>query len=58
VSLALARTVESHLHGVSARDPFTIVLLAMMAVLVALVASSLPARRAVHSDPAGVIRGE
>jgi predicted permease len=58
VSLALARTVESHLHGVSARDPITIVLLAMMAVLVALVASFLPARRAVHSDPAGVIRGE
>jgi iron complex transport system ATP-binding protein len=58
VSLALARTVESHLHGVSARDPITIVLLAMMAVLVALAASFLPARRAVHSDPAGVIRGE
>jgi putative ABC transport system permease protein len=57
-SVLTSRTLESHLHGVPARDPTTLVLLASMTVILAVLASSIPAHRAVRVDPARVIRGE
>lgn len=50
-SLALTRTMQSLLFGVSASDPLTFAGVALLLALVAFLASYLPARRATRVDP-------
>lgn len=57
-ALALARLLESFVFGISTADPATFVLVAAGLMLVAFVASYLPARRAGRSDPLVSLRAE
>ncbi len=54
----LGRIVEMLLFGVSGRDPMTFIGLPIVLVLVALVASYFPARRATRVDPVIALRAE
>jgi ABC-type antimicrobial peptide transport system permease subunit len=55
-ALLLARTMRALLYGVSATDPLTLVVVAAMLVLVAALASYIPAWRATRADPAATLR--
>jgi putative ABC transport system permease protein len=57
-SLALAGVLNSLLYGVSARDPFTLIGVAAMAVGTATLASLPSARRATRADPMTSLRAE
>jgi predicted permease len=57
-ALALTRLIASLLFGVSAADPATYAAVSLILVAVVLLASYLPARRAVQTDPMIVLRGE
>ena len=57
-ALALSRTLASLLFGVSATDAWTYGLTALALVVVAVLASYLPARRATRFDPASTLRAE
>ncbi len=54
----LSRVLTSQLYGVSARDPFTYLTVALLLGGVALAASYVPARRAVRVDPMTALRTE
>ena len=54
----LSRVLTSQLYGVSARDPFTYLSVALLLGAVALAASYLPARRALRVDPMSSLRSE
>jgi putative ABC transport system permease protein len=50
-SLALTRVLKTALYDIKPTDPATLLCAALMMLLVALLASYLPARRATHIDP-------
>jgi predicted permease len=58
VALWVTRWLESMLYGVSATDPLTYGMIAMLLTLVALLACWIPARRATRVDPLVALRCE
>jgi predicted permease len=58
LSFALTRMLSSLLFGVSASDPAIFLSTGLLLVLVALVASFIPARRAMKGDPLTALRHE
>jgi len=57
-SLFLTRTMRSMLFEVSPNDPLTIVGITLLLVLIAMLASYIPARRATRVDPMIALRYE
>ena len=57
-SLGLNQLLKSLLFGVSATDPSIYLLMATLVIVIALVASSIPARRATRIDPIRTLRSE
>ena len=58
VSLSLSKLVASHLYGVNASDPLTIIVLSLFLMLVAALACFIPAWRAARVDPMIALRFE
>lgn len=57
-ALAMTRVIRSMLFGVTPSDAFTFATVSLLLILVALLASSLPARRATTVDPLIALRNE
>jgi len=57
-SLASGRILSGFLYGVSPTDPITVLGVAALLIVVALLASYLPARRAMQMDPMVALRYE
>ena len=56
-ALALSRLISALLFGIAPTDPVSFAAAALLLVAVALVASYLPVRRVVRTDPASALRG-
>jgi putative ABC transport system permease protein len=57
-AFGLSRVLSRFLYGVAATDPFTYVAVAALLLVVALLASYIPARRATRIDPMSALRSE
>jgi putative ABC transport system permease protein len=57
-SFVIMRLMSSLLFGISATDPLTFVIVAALLSAVALLASYIPARRAMRVDPMAALRYE
>jgi ABC-type lipoprotein release transport system permease subunit len=57
-ALALSQVMRTVVFGVTPRDPLTFVLLPLLVVAAAALASYLPARRAARIDPVMTMRSE
>jgi ABC-type antimicrobial peptide transport system permease subunit len=57
-ALVLTRVIRSLLFGVSPSDPVTFVIVSLLLIGVAVIAGSLPARRATKVDPLVALRTE
>jgi len=57
-AVALGRGMAGLLYGVQPRDPFTLAAVAFTLLSTALIAISLPARRAARADPVDSLRQE
>jgi ABC-type antimicrobial peptide transport system permease subunit len=55
-SLILAPALKAQLFGIAATDPATYVIVALVLLATALVGAFVPARRAMHVDPASALR--
>lgn len=58
LAIALAHFVQGQLFGISYRDPVTLVSVTVTIGVVALLAASVPARRAVQVQPIKALRYE
>jgi ABC-type lipoprotein release transport system permease subunit len=58
ISFATNRLLASQLFGLSPHDPFLLMAVSVILLLVALLASFLPARRAARADPMEALRCE
>jgi ABC-type lipoprotein release transport system permease subunit len=58
LALALGRVAQSLLFQVSPSDPLVLAAVAAMLLVVALLASFLPARRASRVDPVSALRAD
>jgi len=58
LSLWAAQFLQSFLHHVDARDPWTYALVALTLVTAAVAAAWIPARRASRTDPTEVLRAQ
>jgi predicted permease len=58
VAAAATRGLTSMLYGVSPGDPITLIVIALLVGVVALLASYVPARRALRIDPVEALRAE
>ena len=56
LALALGRSIEHRLFGVTGRDPLTLLASAAILSIVAIIACWIPARRAMRVDPAQALR--
>lgn len=57
-AMAATRLLAGLLYGVAPRDPATFLLVTVVILAVALLASWIPARRAMRADPAAALRAE
>jgi predicted permease len=57
-AFAVTRLLASFLYGVSATDPLTYILVALALIVIAMLASYVPARRATRVDPTTALRAE
>jgi predicted permease len=58
ISLLLGRMLRSELYGVSAGDPWTLIMGTLLMAMVALVSALVPARRAASIDPMQALRSD
>ena len=58
LAMAASRPLSSQLYGIEAHDPWTVLAVALLLIVVALLATLRPARTASRIDPIGLLRSE